>query len=317
MKDSPKIRHPAVAGQFYDDDPLRLRAEILSYLEAPVGKTNPSPREGRPIALVAPHAGYVYSGRTAAKAFSLLEGWKYKRAIVIAPSHRYRMHGLAYGDFDSFDTPLGTVAVDKDALAKIAEACPAVQEAGRAHSGEHSLEVELPFLQIVQPELPMVPFICGTIDDALADSLSDAMLGFLGGENIWIISSDFTHYGQAFGYLPFLGGDIAAKIRKLDMGAVEKILALDYAGFRDYIDETGATICGENPIKILLRTAQKVSGKPAKIATELVAYANSGDMSGDYSHCVSYASIAFSQKSEVGQHARHGSGLRPAMEGKR
>nr|HPN85263.1 AmmeMemoRadiSam system protein B [Victivallales bacterium] len=238
---------------------------------------------------------YVYSGKTAATAFSILRGRKYKRAIVIAPSHSYRLQGLAYGDFDFYKTPLGSISIDKEAVAKIADACDYAINAERVHLNEHSLEVQIPFLQIVQPDIPIVPLICGFVEGDIAERISDALLDFFGGENIWIISSDFTHYGRSFGYVPFSGTDVPEKIRKLDKGAIKKILEIDYNGFCEYMESTGATICGENPIRVLLRTTQKAMKNGAKIVTKNLSYSNSGEMSGDYSHCVSYASIAFNQ----------------------
>ncbi len=292
MNNSHSIRRTAVAGQFYDANPSRLRDEINSYIEEAEKKTNLISGKKCPIAIIAAHAAYVYSGKNAASAFATLKNGKYKRAILIAPSHRYRLNGLAYGDFDFFETPLSLIKTDKSAIAKIANNCEFVSKAEKAHIGEHSLEVELPFLQMVQADIPIVPLICGYVNDEIVEKISDAMLDFLGDDNIWIISSDFTHYGQAFGYSPF-EGDVATKIKKLDMGAAEKIKSIDYNGFRDYLDETGATICGANPIKIFLRTAQKSINRGAKIAGNLVAYANSAETSGDYSHCVSYASLVF------------------------
>ncbi len=292
MKEYRSIREPAVAGQFYDYEPKRLKNQILTFLKDAKEKKK---TDLKTRAIIVPHAGYIYSGKTAAKAFSLLEEKSYERALIIAPSHRYRFYGLAYSNFDSFATPLGEIETDKDSLAKIAKKSNYIQSLERAHANEHSLEVELPFLQVVQPKIRIIPLICGMIDDHITDEIANILSTFWNEETIWIISSDFTHYGLSFGYLPFSTGNIIEKIKKLDLGAVEKILDINYTAFSNYIEETEATICGEKPIKILLKTLEK-SVDRQKIKTELIDYTNSADISGDISHCVSYVSIAFFSK---------------------
>jgi MEMO1 family protein len=113
-------------------------------------------------------------------------------------------------------------------------------------------------------------------------------------DTLWVISSDFTHFGHSFGYVPFTG-DVEHKLKELDMGAVKKILALDSKGFSDYIEDTGATICGAAPIEILLKTIE-LANCADSIKTELLECTNSGEISGDFSHCVGYSSIAFCDK---------------------
>ena len=291
MKNNISIREASVAGQFYYHDPNLLTEQINNFLS----EAKKTPAQGKKIyALIAPHAGYLYSGKTAADAFATIKRARYQRAIILAPSHRYRFNGLAYGDFDKFSTPLGELATDKEAIAKIADSSSYIQNIERAHIAEHSLEVELPFLQITQKDIKIVPLICGSVEDHIVEDISGVLNEWIDDETIWIISSDFTHYGYSFGYTPFSTGNIIEKIRKLDYGAIEKILKLDYEGFRDYVDETGVTICGANPIKILLKTLDLAQRKnKIKFKTELISYTNSAELSGDTSHCVSYATIAY------------------------
>jgi hypothetical protein len=287
------LREPSVAGQFYPASAARLRADVTDLL-AQADPTVPA-QGGRVQALIVPHAGYVYSGLTAAKAFAVARQGTYRRALVIAPSHRTAFSGLAAADFTAYRTPLGEMPVDHQAQAEIVSAAgSAVRPLPRAHLGEHALEVELPFLQVLFPDLPIVPFICGQLDAANLAALARALTPLWTPETLWVISSDFTHYGAPFGYLPFVV-EVKENLAALDGGAIDRILALDEPGFAAYIAETGATICGANPIRLLLAVAAARAAARDPVEPRLVDYTTSGELTGDWSHCVSYAGIAFSR----------------------
>ena len=290
------IRSPAVAGQFYDADPSSLD-RCLNDLFANCADINPLPDTTKVRAIVSPHAGYLYSGRTAARVFHLLKrDFDYNRAVVIAPSHRISFLGLAASTYTAYRTPLGDIQIDKDASEKLALS-PAVSILNAAHGPEHALEVQLPFLQKIikdahlSEEFKILPLICGGLDDESARAAAEALIPYWNPETLWIISSDFTHYGDAFGYLPFTE-DVPENLKKLDFGAIDRILDLDFKGFSDYLDRTGATICGANPLKLLLKSIE-LSIPDDKVTARLIDYTNSGELTGDYSHCVSYAGVAF------------------------
>ena len=284
------IREPAVAGQFYTADPVCLQAEVADMLDGEVAKS-----AGKVRALISPHAGYTYSGKTAAKGFALLKGCEYRRIVVIAPSHRVPFFGIATADYTAYKTPLGNLSIDRDSVSSIIETGQgSVMELTQAHVQEHSLEVQLPFLQEVLSDVPIIPLVCGQLNADLAEKTAKALLPLWNSDTLWVISSDFTHFGHSFGYVPF-SNDIEHQLKELDMGAVAKILALDFEGFSDYIEETGATICGTGPIKILLKTIE-LANCADSITPELLECTNSGEISGDFSHCVGYSSIAFSEK---------------------
>ena len=290
MKTGDSIREPAVAGQFYDSNPKVLRNHIEQML-ADCGSVKAKP--GKYVqAVIVPHAGYVYSGKTAAKTLKAAGTSKYKRAIVISPSHSFPFKGLALSSYDAYKTPLGNIPVDKVLSNEIrSRKCRWINEMDEVHIPEHSLEVELPFLQVLLPELPILPIVCGHIDLDIAGSISENLYPFMNNETLWVVSSDFTHFGRQFGYRPFTE-DIPEKLRELDIGAVEKIISLDCKGFSSYVEETGATICGANPIKVLLKTIEKASkNSGSAFVPELAAYTTSGELTGDYSHTVSYAGI--------------------------
>ena len=290
MKAGNSVREPAVAGQFYDSDPESLRHQIEQML---AGGKSVTAESGKYVqAVIVPHAGYVYSGKTAAKTLKTAGSFKYKRAIVISPSHSFPFKGLALSSYDAYRTPLGCIPVDKEMLKEIrSKKCRWISERDEVHIPEHSLEVELPFLQVLFPELQIAPIICGHADLEIAGEISEALYPFMNKETLWVVSSDFTHFGRQFGYRPFTE-NIPEKLRELDTGAVEKIISLDCKGFSDYVEETGATICGANPIKILLKTMEKSSGHAgSEFFPELAAYTTSGELTGDYSHTVSYAGI--------------------------
>ena len=285
------VRSPAVAGQFYEGDKSSLEMDLERLFAKCADMSGDFP-ETRVRALISPHAGYVYSGQTAAKVFSLIEG-NYKRAIVIAPSHRVSFSGLAVADYSAYRTPLGDVKVDTEVCSSLFDT-PAVTDLKPAHEYEHALEVQLPFLQKVQPGLSIVPLICGQLDENTVKSAAEALLPYWNHETLWVISSDFTHYGYPFSYVPF-DSNIPENLRKLDLGAVDRITKLDCKSFSDYVDDTGATICGRNPIKLLLKTIE-LSKPDDKVISQLVDYTTSGELTGDFSHCVSYVGIAFFDK---------------------
>lgn len=278
-----KVRPAVKAGSWYDGNPSVLKQQIERFFQAAEAKKPDEPVR----ALISPHAGYVYSGQTAAFGYKNLEAGKIKRVIVLAPSHYARFDGGSILDVTHYETPLGRMPLDRkrcDELLKYEQftSVPA------AHAQEHSLELQLPFLQYaLRRDFELVPIVIGNIRPGWYEPMADLLLPLWDEETLVVASSDFTHYGSNFGYVPFKK-NVAENLKKLDMGAVEKILNMDYKAFNDYIDETAATICGRKAISLLLCMAAKKGYK-----AQLMKYTTSGELTGDYAHSVSYASICF------------------------
>lgn len=280
------VRPPAVAGRFYPDDSQELSAAVRGFIDAA-----PAPEEGagRAIALVAPHAGYAFSGPTAGAAFRWLSGMDVDRVVVIAVSHAAPSEQSVWiDDVAAYAIPGHEIEVDRKAL-KVLEAAGLPIVAGLGLD-EHSLEVELPFLvEALQPGWKLVPILVGGGGLARCSEAARAIKAVLDNRTIVCVSSDFTHYGAAYGYRPFDGShsEIAAQIDKLDAGAIDLILEKDAGGFAEYCGQTRATICGRGPIMVLLGLL------PGQAVGRRVAYTTSAARTGDFSMSVSYAGIVF------------------------
>lgn len=280
----------SVAGQFYPATAEELHRKIEKIIAAIRSERNIDRKPVR--ALILPHAGYDYSAMTAIKGLMSVKTELIKRVVLMAPSHRYGFSGAAYAGFDSFETPLRPVRCDIEGIAKLAAAKDRhFFDLPKVFSGEHALEVQLPLLQYFLGDFEMIPLIIGQNTSLVNSAVSQALKQFWLPDTLWVVSSDFTHFGRSFGYLPFQE-NISEQLRRLDLEAIDKILALDAEGFAEYIRDTGATICGHCPIEIMLRVAEAVT-------PELIDYANTGEMFNDFSHSVSYASIAFVEKGEA------------------
>jgi hypothetical protein len=278
------VKRSTLAGAWYAAGAERLREQVDALLRAQPAAT------AEPLAaLLVPHAGYVYSGRAAAAGYACLRGATYRRALIVAPSHFANFPGAALLDVDAFETPLGRVDVERDGVALLGRSALFHVDAA-PYEREHSLEIQLPFLQRVLPEARVVPVLLGALaagDDA---AVAEAMRALCDAETIVLVSSDFTHYGWRFGYEPFPPAgavQVRSGLRALDMGAIERVCAGDAAAFQRYVAETGATICGRVPIEVFLTLhAGRTRGR-------LLSYYTSLDVTEDYEHCVSYACIAF------------------------
>ncbi|MFN3564543.1 MAG: AmmeMemoRadiSam system protein B, partial [Burkholderiaceae bacterium] len=270
----PAIRPAAVAGMFYPAHTDALRDEVRALL---AGARTPQPPRV-PKALIAPHAGYVYSGPIAASAYATLAKARdlIRRVVLLGPAHRVAVQGLALPGADRFATPLGEVEVDRAAIAALRE-LPQVVESAAAHALEHSLEVQLPFLQATLGEFRLVPVAVG---DATPGEVAQALERVWGGgETLIVVSSDLSHY------LPY------AAAREVDARTVSAILALDPG-----LDHRQA--CGATPINGLLQVARRRGLRP-----ELLDARNSGDTAGDRRRVVGYAALAFHESGD--EHARH------------
>ena len=261
------IRPPAVAGAFYPDDPGELRETVEGLLAAA-----PRPAGPRPKAVIAPHAGYVYSGPIAATAFTALAAGSgrcaaaIRRVVLLGPAHRVPVDGLALPGAAAFETPLGAVEVDQEAVEAVAS-LPQVVESPAAHAPEHSLEVELPFLQVLLPEARLLPLVVG---DAAGPEVAEVLERVWGGpETAIVISSDLSHY------LPY---DVA---RRIDEETARQILDL-----APPVDPRRA--CGARPIDGLLAAARRRG-----LAPELLDLRSSGDTAGDRRQVVGYGAFAF------------------------
>jgi len=249
--------------------------------------------EGRPWALVVPHAGYVYSGATASRAYALLRGQPAPdRIVLIGPAHRAALPGeCSLCPCSAYRTPLGTVPVDGAACERLGARRPFTRSPV-AHESEHCLEVQLPFLQRLWDEVPpIVPVLTGQLGPGECRAAAEALADVLTDESLLVVSTDFTHYGPRFGYVPFARtppDELSGRIRALDLGAAELLVALDARGWSDYCAETGATICGRRAVRIMLEVAARMPGARGR----RLGWANSGQRTGDYTDCVSYVAAA-------------------------
>ena len=263
------LRRPAVANQFYEGDPVRLRSE-LAHLIPTTAHAQPA------IAAVSPHAGYIYSGHVAGAVFSRVKVPEY--VVILGPNH------TGYGSYAEIMTegiwqmPLGDVPVAQDLASAILSMSSVLQEGYQAHLYEHSLEVQVPFLQFLQPDLKIVPICLGPLDlescleigRALASAAASFDKGFL-----MVASTDMSHY-------------VSAEIAKeLDSMAIKQILAMDPAGLYNTVKENGITMCGYVPTTAVLEASNQMGASRA----ELIKYANSGEINGDYARVVGYAGL--------------------------
>ncbi len=255
------MRPAAVAGTFYPDDPQRLRTVVAGLLsEQPAAEIDIAPRM-----IIVPHAGYIYSGPIAAAGYSLLASRAERRVVLLGPSHFVRFAGLAAPGVDALDTPLGLVTVDRP-LAGVAEGFPVVATEPIAHAREHSLEVQLPFLQVALGEFTALPLVTGEITPDGAAEVLDALVGASG--VIGVISSDLSHY---------LDNEAA---RRRDAATAQAIVELRPE------DLSHDDACGRTAVQAALLVAREREWE-----CRLVALGNSGDTAGSPQRVVGYGSF--------------------------
>lgn len=259
---SRKLRKPAVAGLFYPAETEPLLDSLDRLLGSPSSLARP------PKAVIVPHAGYVFSGTTAAAAYVRIAAGRgrIERVVLLGPAHRVRFQGIAAHSGDAFATPLGEVALDVAALAQLA-GFPYVGLADEAHDQEHSLEVQLPFLQYLLREFRLVPLAVG---DATAEQVANVLERLWGGEEtLIVISTDLSHYHDY------------ETARRLDQHTADNVLQLRH----EAIGELDA--CGRVPLIGLLELARR-----RKLGIELLRLCNSGDTAGDRRRVVGYGAFA-------------------------
>jgi AmmeMemoRadiSam system protein B len=285
------VRKPIVAGQFYPGNFEELDKEINESFTSKFGPGDLplKTKEKEILGIIAPHAGYQFSGPGAA--------WAYKEIAESKLADVYIMLGLSHQgqrsciSLEDWETPFGVVKVDKEFGEQIKKNT-GLKEEEEVHAQEHSIEVQLPFLQFARRDyldkLRILPIIVS--DDVDYQKLAKDIVKTIkeSGKKVCIIaSSDFTHFGLNYGFFPF-HKDAKENMYKLDNGAIEHILKLNSYKFLDYVKETGATICGRNPIAVIIDICKELGAKKAK----LLHYYTSGDVVGDYGNAVGYAAIS-------------------------
>ncbi|MBN1876054.1 MAG: AmmeMemoRadiSam system protein B [Anaerolineae bacterium] len=261
------VRRPAVAGMFYPADPSLLQEAIEQYMDSATPDVLPGVR-----AIIAPHAGYVYSGPVAAFAYKLLAAQSAppQRIYVLGPSHRMWFTGVALGDYDAFQTPLGDVPVDREQIARLmAEGASEslLQITQSPHAPEHCLEVQLPFLQMVYPGVPIVPMLFGEVDPIAIGKLLTPLLE---ANDLIVVSSDLSHYHNE------------TRANELDHQFLDAVLESNKTAV------ARGEACGQSPVLTLITIAEVLNWQP-----HLLHYQTSGAVSGDYHQVVGYAAVAY------------------------
>ena len=272
------IRRSAVAGSWYSDNPTGLAVELDSYLaKAAVEMTARSPR-----ALIAPHAGLMYSGPVAAFAYKMLSGSSYRSIVLVGPSHFVPFRGVSIWPAGHWQTPFGAIAVDTDLANAIRMECFDVVDLPSAHGREHSLEMQLPFVAHLQPGARIVPLVMGHQTRETAFALGDAIAAACrvrdeeSGASLLIASSDLSHY------------EPATVASRMDAVIVNHVEALDPKGLMTTLEQEPRHACGGGPMVAVLHAARQLGASEARV----LRYADSGDVSGDKSSVVGYLAAA-------------------------
>ncbi|MFA5392269.1 MAG: AmmeMemoRadiSam system protein B [Candidatus Paceibacterota bacterium] len=258
------LRRSTVAGTFYPDDPLVLKKMVENYLhQATVEKLKTQPK-----ALIVPHAGYIYSGQVAAYGFKILEDKLYKKIILLGPSHHFSFQGLTFCSAGYWETPLGRIECSgKENLKELKKPKESI-ESSEIHEPEHCLEVQLPFLQLVLSDFKIISCLTGEVDIKKAAQIIESILD---DETLLLVSSDLSHYYQY------------EEAKKLDKVTIDAILDNDSQRLEKF-----GEACGKTGIEMLIEIAKKRNWQP-----KLLKALNSGDITGEKTQVVGYASIAY------------------------
>ena len=276
MMKAMQIRPPAVSGLFYPSDPTLLTLNVDDLLE-----DAPRPAlDGTPVALVAPHAGYAYSGPTAAAAYAALRLRPFRTAVIVSPSHREYFSGISVYDGDAYRTPLGLINVDVVLREKLLAYKGIIKPSVMGHRDEHAVEVHLPFIQRLNPDAKVLPVVmgdqrpeyCRLLGEALADIVDPA-------STILIASSDLSHFHDQ------------EKARILDTVAANDLSTVQPMRLLDDIAHDRCEACGAGPIAAIMTAALQLGATSGSILHQCT----SGDMTGDTSRVVGYLAAAFSR----------------------
>ncbi len=257
-----QVRRSVVAGTWYPGSPSELRGMLAGFFD----RVPQQEARGQLIALIAPHAGYVYSGQVAAYSYELLKNRKFPTVVVIAPSHHMRFPGVATYELGGFETPLGVVPLDYDLIAEIRKRDIRIAHLPEAETDEHAVEIQLPFLQSVMPGFKLVPLIMGEQDWSACQWLADALADALKGKSVLIVaSSDLSHYHSY------------DQARAMDKVIMDRVKALDPQGLSESLGRGECEACGGGPIVAAMLTAMRLGANTGQVLYS----ANSGDATGD------------------------------------
>jgi AmmeMemoRadiSam system protein B len=259
-----ETRMPAVAGAFYPGSPSSLKAMINNFM----ANAEKHPMDGELVALIVPHAGYVYSGQVAASAYKQIEGMRFDTVVLVGVSHRSAIRGASVYRSGSYETPLGAVEIDSDLAGELMAQDDVFSFQPGAHAIEHSLEVQIPFLQQVLSDFKIVPILMGHWSESVCSIVSDALAKTISTRNTLLIAStDMSHYH------PY---EVA---REMDNVAISSVERMDTATLMDDLSSGKCELCGAAPVITILMTAKKLGAD----SVEILQYANSGDVTGDKS----------------------------------
>lgn len=276
------IRRAAVAGSWYPGRANALAAAVDGYLENATRELG-----GDLVAVIAPHAGLKYSGPVAAHAYRLLRGRRFDTVVLVGPSHFVAFEGVAVVRAGGFETPFGVASIDAETAEAIAGASSVIREHAAAHQREHSLEMQLPFVQRLAPSTSIVPLVMGFQTADTATELGDALARALAGRRALIVAStDLSHYHDA------------ATASRLDAVVLDCVARFDPDGLQRALDIQPQHACGGGPTVAVMRAAKALGAREAVVLN----YADSGDVSGDKSAVVGYMAAAIGN---FGSQARH------------
>ena len=264
------IREPAVAGMFYPALPDKLRNEIQTLLDNTKGPETFSSA----IGIVSPHAGYLYSGKTAAYAFNAISEKDFNTVIIISPSHREYFPGISIYNGDAYKTPLGIVELNKQMISKITADHKYIFEGQNGHKAEHAVEVQIPFLQTIKSDFTIVPVVMGDQRKIMIDLLAEKIADVADEKTLIVASSDLSHFYTK------------EKADLLDMVIEERIAEFDFEGLHDDLESGKCEACGGGPIVAMMKAAALIRKQKSKV----LARTNSGDVTGDPSEVVGYLS---------------------------
>lgn len=276
MHDVP-TRDAAMAGRWYPRSTSDLTNEVDRYLQA----ARTAPRLTTVTAIIAPHAGLMYSGPVAAYAYHELEDRDFDLAVLVGPAHAGGFDGVALWPRGEFASPLGSALIDADAADRIADYAPAVRRLEGAHLREHSLEMQLPFLKRVAPDATILPLLMGWQTRETADALTGALVAAVAGRRaVLIASTDLSHYEDS------------RRAAELDAVVIQHVERFDAEGLQDALDRNPQHACGGGPAVAVMRAAWALGARDSIV----LRYADSGDTSGDKSSVVGYLAAALGTK---------------------